>query len=78
MKQQFVITHTILQIENHALLDCSATNTLSVKMFFPQESCFFLYLVKNITCLIVGLLRIGQVPVSPVLCIGRLRQIAVS
>jgi hypothetical protein len=41
MKTQFVLTCKIFQIENRALLDCSATNTLCVKMFRPQESCFF-------------------------------------
>jgi len=47
MKQQFVLAHTILQIENHALLDRTATNTFSVKMFCPQESDFYLHLLKT-------------------------------
>ena len=78
MKQQFVLSHTILQIENHALLDSSATNTISVKMSCSQDSYLFLYLLKNITCLIICLLRISQVFLSPILRIGGLRQITVS
>ena len=38
MKQQFVTTHTIRQIEIPALLDSRVTNTPPVKMYFPPIS----------------------------------------
>jgi hypothetical protein len=37
MKQQFVVTHTILQVEIPALLDNAVMNTPSVKMLYPQK-----------------------------------------
>ena len=61
MKRQSVITQAICQTEIPALLDSWATNTLSVKMLCPQKNCLSLYFCKNITCLSVGLLRMGQV-----------------
>jgi hypothetical protein len=60
MNRQFVITHTIHQTEIPTLLDSWVANTPSVKMC-QQKNCFSLYFRKNITCLIVGLLTIGQV-----------------
>jgi hypothetical protein len=80
MKRQFVITRTVCQTEIPALLDSWVTNTPSVERLCPQNDCIFLYFHKNITCLSVGLLGIGQVFfVSAVnLCVGGLRQIAVS
>jgi hypothetical protein len=66
MKQQFVVTHTIRQTEIPALLDRWVTNTPSVKMPCPQKNCLTFYFHKNITCLNVGLLKLGQVFLSPV------------
>ena len=60
MKEQIVVTHTIRQTEIPALLDSWVTNTPSVKIY-PQRNCFCLYFRKNITCLIVGFLRICHV-----------------
>jgi len=37
MKQQFVVTHTIRQIEIHALLDSLVTDTPAVKMLCPHK-----------------------------------------
>jgi len=51
MKWQFVITHTIRQIEIAALLASLVANTPSVKMLCPQKYCFSSYFYKNITCL---------------------------
>jgi hypothetical protein len=59
MRQQFVVTHTILQIEIPALLDSWGINTPSVKMLCPQKNS--LYFRKNLTRLRVGLLRICHV-----------------
>jgi hypothetical protein len=50
MKQQFIVTHTICQIEIPALLDSWVTNTPSVKMFYPQKKCL-LYFCRNIRCI---------------------------
>jgi hypothetical protein len=61
MKWQYVITDLIRQSEIPALLDSGVTSIPSVKMFCPQKNCLSLYFCKNITCLIVGLLRIGHV-----------------
>ena len=58
MKQEFVVTHTIRQTEITTLLDISVTNTPSVKMC-PQQNSLSLYFRENMTCLSVGLLRIG-------------------
>ena len=55
IKQQFFITHTIFQTEIPALMDSWVTNQPSVKMLCPQK------IHRNITCLSVGLSRIGQV-----------------
>jgi len=60
MKLQFV-THTTGQTEIPAVLDISVTNTPSVKMLCPQNTCLFLYCSKNVPCWSVGLLRTGQV-----------------
>jgi len=38
MKQQFVITHTVSQNEIPAFLHIWITNTLSVKMLWPQRN----------------------------------------
>ena len=62
-KRQFVVTHTIRQTKIPALLDSCVTNTSSV-MCPQKNNCLSLYFCKNITCLSVGLLRIGQVFVS--------------
>ena len=69
VKQQFLVTHTLRQTEfglrTHLLSKCC----------FHRKTVFR----KNITCLSFGLLQIGQLFLSPVkLCIGGLRQIAVS
>jgi len=61
MKQQFAVTHTVRQTELPALLDSWFTNIPSVKMLCQQKKTVSLYFHKNITCLYVGLLRIGQV-----------------
>jgi hypothetical protein len=61
MKRQFVVSHTTRQTEIPALIDSCVTNTPFVKMLCPQGSGLSLYFRKNITCLSVGLLRIGQV-----------------
>ena len=37
MKQQFFLTHTVCQIEIHALLHSWVTNALSVKTLCPQK-----------------------------------------
>ena len=37
MKQQFVATHTIRQMETPALLNSWVTNTPYVKTFYPQK-----------------------------------------
>ena len=60
MKRQFVVTHTIRQTEIPTLLDSWVTNTPSVKILCRQKNFLSLYFRKNITCLIIGLLRIGQ------------------
>ena len=57
---QLVITHKIDHTEIHALLDIRVANTPFIKMLCPQKNCLS-YLHKNITCLSVGMLRIGQV-----------------
>jgi hypothetical protein len=65
--------------ENLALLDSGVTHTPFVKVLRPQKKCVPLYGRKNTECLSVGLLRIDQVfPSRATLCIGGLRQIAVS
>jgi hypothetical protein len=61
MKRQFAVTHTISRTEIPTLLDSWVTNTPSVKMLCPQKYCLSLYFRNIITCLIVGLLKIGQV-----------------
>jgi hypothetical protein len=61
MKQQFVVTHTIRQTEVTALQDRWVANTPCAKLLCPQKKLLSLYFRKNITCLSVGLLRIGQV-----------------
>ena len=60
VKLQCVTTHTVRHTEIPALLDGWVTNT-PVKNVFTQTNCFSLYFLKNISCLRVGLLRIGQV-----------------
>ena len=60
MKGEIVVTHTINQTDIPALLDTRVTNTPSVKMLCPQNNCMSLYFRRNITCLRVGLLKIGQ------------------
>jgi hypothetical protein len=51
-KQRLVVTHTIRHTEIPGFLGSWVTNTPSV--------CPYIF-IKNITCLNVGLLRIGQV-----------------
>jgi len=83
MKQQFVVSHTTHQTEISALVDSWVTKTSSIKILCPKNkkinknSLSFLH--KNITCLIVALLRISEVFLSPIqLCICGLQQVAVS
>ena len=69
VKQQFLVTHTIRHTEiglrTHLLSKCCVHRKIACR--------------KNIACLSFGLLQIGQLFLSPVkLCIGGLRQIAVS
>jgi hypothetical protein len=59
-KRQFVVTHTILQTEIPALVSWIEHDD-SVKILCPQINGLSLYFYKNIICLRVGLLRIGQV-----------------
>jgi hypothetical protein len=69
MKWQFVITCTIHHTEIPAVPDNWVTNTPSVEML-SIKYCLYLYFHINVS---VGLLRIGQVFLSPVkLCIGGL------
>jgi hypothetical protein len=69
VKQQFLVTHTIRQTEIGL-----RTHLLSKCCFHRKIACR-----KNISCLSFGLLQIGQRFLSAVkLCIGGLRQIAVS
>jgi len=42
-------------------MDSSVTNTIPVKILRQKKNIFSLYYRKNITCLSVGLLSIGQV-----------------
>ena len=60
MKRRFAVTSTIGQTESPALLDSWITNTSTVKMLCPQDTCFFFYFRKNIRGLNVCLLRIGE------------------
>ena len=60
MKRHFVVTRTIPQTEIPTLPDIWVTNTTSVKILCPQKNCLSLHYRKNITCLSVGLLKIGQ------------------
>ena len=55
----------MLQIQNRALLDRTATNTFSVKMFCLQKINLLLNFLETSTCLNVGLLVIGHVFLSP-------------
>ena len=61
LKQQCVVVRTVHCSEIPTSLDRWVTNTPSDKMLCPQENCLSLYFHKNITCLSVSLLRIGQV-----------------
>jgi hypothetical protein len=60
MKWQFIVMHTVRQIQISALLDSWITNTPSVEMLCPQKNCLSLHFRKNVTSLSVGLLTIGQ------------------
>jgi hypothetical protein len=60
MKQQFIVTHTIRQIEIFALLDSWVTSTPSVKTLCPRKTRFSLYFRQHITHLIVGVLVMCQ------------------
>jgi hypothetical protein len=76
MKWQFIVMHTIRRIQISTLLDSWVTNTSSVKMLYPQKHCLSLYFRRNLTCLSVGLLMIGQAfPISCTTGIGGSRQI---
>jgi hypothetical protein len=57
-KKQVFVTHTVPPTEIPALLNIWVTNT-PVKMLC-QRKLLFLYFRKNRTCLIVGLMRVGQ------------------
>ena len=61
MKQQFVVTYTIRQTQIPELLGSWVTNTPYVKILCPQYNYLSFYFPKNVTCLSVGLVRIGQV-----------------
>jgi hypothetical protein len=77
IKRPFVATHTIRQTVISTAVDSWVTNIPSVKMLCPQKNCLSLYLRKNITCLSVGLLRIGQVLLSTVkLCTRSVQQMS--
>jgi hypothetical protein len=90
MPQQFVLPHTISQIEILVLLDRTVTNTHSVNMLCPnQKNCLLLQFRNNITCWNAGILGIGHellvywASVMSFLsavkfCIGGIRKIAVS
>jgi len=47
IKQKLVVTHTIRQTEIPALLNGSVTNTLSVKILYPQKNASPYILVKT-------------------------------
>lgn len=51
MKWQFVVKHTVRQIEIAALLDSLVAKTPSVKMLCSQKYCLSSYFYKNVTCL---------------------------
>jgi hypothetical protein len=72
MKMLFVLTHTFRQTEIHSHI----TRQLGYIHPFCQNV-VSLYFLKNVTCLSVGVLRIGKV--SPIkLYIGVLRKTDVS
>lgn len=60
MQRPFAVTHTVRQTDIPASLDNWVTNPPSVHMLCPQNiACL------NMTCLSVGLLRIGEIFFSP-------------
>jgi len=61
LKRQFFVMHTVCQTESSVFLDNCVTDTSSVTILCPQRSRLSLYFLKKITCLMVCLLRIGQV-----------------
>lgn len=61
LKRQFFIKHTVCQNQTSVFLDSWVTDTTSVKMLCSQNSRLSLHFLKNIACLTVCLLRIGQV-----------------
>jgi hypothetical protein len=63
MKRQFFVTHKIRKTAIFALLDSSVTNMPYVKMQCLQTRLLAIIFNfrKNVTCLNVSLLRIGQV-----------------
>lgn len=60
MKRQFVVTHTIRQTEIPALSHFGVHTAPHFKMLCPQKHRFSLHFRKTITCLIDGVLRLGQ------------------
>ena len=77
MKRQSVITHTIRHTDLDTLLGIWVTNAPSVKMLCQKK--FSLYSHKNVRCVSVGLLRIGQVFIATCKTVcGGSRQTAVS
>ena len=57
MERLFVVTHSVLQTEIPTLLGSWVTNTRC----YVNKNCLTLYFRKNVTCLNVSLLNIGQV-----------------
>ena len=75
IKQKFVVTHTIRESENPALLDTAALQAhFCHKSRTHRIMCFSLYFRKNMTC--YGAVKFFLSPAK--LCIGGLRQIGVS
>jgi hypothetical protein len=61
MEQQFVISRTVCQTEICTLLNSWVINTPSKKMLCLIKNSLSLYFHNTITCLSVGVLKIGQV-----------------
>jgi hypothetical protein len=72
-KQESYITHEFQQTEIPTLTDSLAAITASVKIMYSHKIAFPYILVKSMTCLNVGLLRICQV--LPVCCKTEYRRV---
>jgi hypothetical protein len=76
MKRQFIVPHTIRQTDSHIIRQLGYRHIFCQNV--SKQNCLCLFFRKNVTCLGVGLLRVGQAFLSPVkLCMDGLRQIAV-